>query len=378
MISQKIRVLHVAPLPPSLGGMVTYIEGLLNSDVFKTIDSRVVRFSYFNKEKYSGLIRIFANGLNASILSVNFIANVLLWQPNIVHIQCNSGFGFFEKSWVAFLAKVLGRKTIFHFHGGYLREWYGQASHFEQKIIKKCALINDRIMTGSPQMRETWLYIGIPSEKIIHIGNAVNLPNEIIKETHDYISILFLTRVILEKGIIELIDAFLILHSTFNKLKLRIVGADTNDMVYVKNYLENRDPGHLVDYIGPVSNEQKHQEYLKADIFAFPTYVEDQSYAVMEAMSYGLPVVASNVGGIPSLIKDCENGLLVSPKNVDSLRIGIETLIRDPHMRNNLGRNARKTIERGFTWKVRSQEIVTLYENLLAKGSMEKMKDTRN
>lgn len=361
----QIKVLLVAPLPPPLGGMVTYIQGLLNSDVFKMIDYRVVRFSYFNKEKYSGTARFFVNCLNAMILTINFFASVVFWWPDIVHIQSNSGFGFFEKSWIALLAKLLRRKTIFHFHGGYMREWYGQSSRIVQAMITKCALINDRIMTGSPQMRETWLYIGIPAEKIIYIGNAVNLPKEVIKESHDHISILFLTRVVLEKGVIELIDAFLILQKTFNNLKLRIVGADTNDTPLVKKYLENNDLNHLIDYVGPVSDEQKHQEYLMADIFAFPTYVEDQSYAVMEAMSYGLPVVASNVGGVPSLVKDSENGLLILPRNVDSLRTGIEVLIRDIEMRNNLGRNARRTIEREFTWNVRSQEIVSLYQNLL-------------
>ena len=68
-----------------------------------------------------------------------------------------------------------------------------------------------------------------------------------------------------------------------------------------------------------MSELQKHNEYLNADIFAFPTHVEDQSYAVMEAMSYGLACVASNVGGVPSLIQHGQNGLLIPPKDVGAL-----------------------------------------------------------
>lgn len=373
-MTKRIKVLHVAPLPPPLGGMVTYIQGLLNSAVFNTVDYQVVRLSYFDKEKYRGVIRFLVNCLNATILTINFVTNVVSWRPDIVHIQSNSGYGFFEKSWIALLAKLMGRTTIFHFHGGYMREWYAQSSRLMQRMIKKCASINDCIMTGSPQMRETWLYIGIPANKIVYIGNAVNLPRETIKESHGHISILYLTRVVLEKGIIELIDAFLVLQKTFGNLKLRIVGADSQDTPIVKRYLENNDPNRLIDYIGPVSDEQKHQEYLAADIFAFPTYVEDQSYAVMEAMSYGLPVVASNVGGVPSLIEDGKNGLLILPRDVDSLRTSMDVLIRDPEMRSNLGKNARKTIERGFTWNVRSQEIVALYKNLLVAEKTTKIK----
>jgi len=363
---RKIKVLHVAPMPPPLGGMVTYIQGLLNSNVFKEIDYKVVRLNYFNKEKHTGFIRIAVNSLNVMILTIIFLVKAVFWHPDIVHIQSNSGFGYFEKSWIAFLAKIMGRKTIFHLHGGNMREWYGQASSLYQLAIRKCALINDRIMTGSPQMRETWLMIGMPEKKLIYVGNAVNLPLEISK-SHDLITILFLTRVVLAKGIIELIDAFLLLQSTYNDIQMRIVGADTLDTPIVKEYLENVDPDRLIQYIGPVTEEQKNQEYLQADIFAFPTYVEDQSYAVMEAMSYGLACVASNVGGVPSLIKDGENGLLIKPHDVDSLKKGLERLIIDPKLREHLGKNARKTIEHGFSWEVRSQEIVNLYKGLLGR-----------
>ena len=78
-----------------------------------------------------------------------------------------------------------------------------------------------------------------------------------------------------------------------------------------------------------MSESQKHNEYLNADIFAFPTHVEDQSYAVMEAMSYGLACVASNVGGVPSLIQHGQNGLLIPPKDVGALTSALEKLAQE-------------------------------------------------
>lgn len=366
MIKNKpIRVLHVAPLPPPLGGMVTYIQGLLNSDVFKTVNYKVVRLNYFNKEKFRGLLRVFMNLVNAFILSVVFIFRTITFNPDIVHIQANSGFGFFEKLWIAFLAKLFGKITIFHFHGGNLRGYYDQAPKLTKRMIRKCILINDRVMTGSPQMRETWMYIGVPKEKLIHINNAVNLPDISDRKTHHGVSLLFLTRIILEKGIIELIDSFLQLKKNYSDLQLRIVGAKTMDTTIVLDYLKEHDKDQLITFIGPVSDEQKHQEYLMADIFAFPTYVEDQSYAVMEAMSYQLPCVASNVGGVPSLIQDGQNGILCEPKSVESLILHLELLIKDSRLREKLGQNARNTIERDFTWNKRSQEILNLYRELI-------------
>lgn len=360
----RIKVLHVAPLPPPLGGMVTYIQGLLNSDVFKVIDYKVVRLNYINKERYKGIFRVIINIVNSSVLTIVFLAKAIYWRPNIVHIQSNSGFGFFEKSWIALLAKMMGCKTLFHFHGGNLRNFYSESSGFVKKMILNCALLNDRIITGSPQMRENWLFIGIPESKIVYIGNAVNLPEIKEKMPNENITILFLTRIVLEKGIIELIDAFLSLKLIIPNVQMRIVGAESLDAPYVKEYLQKKDINQSIKYIGPVTDEEKNYEYLKADIFAFPTYFEDQSYAIMEAMSYELPCVASNVGGVPSLIINGENGILVTPKDVQSLKYALESLCRNPELRQLLGKKARKTIEQGFTWQKRSIQIIELYENL--------------
>lgn len=104
---------------------------------------------------------------------------------------------------------------------------------------------------------------------------------------------------------------------------------------------------------------------MSAEIFAFPTYVEDQSYAIMEAMSYGLSCVASNVGGVPSLIKNMENGVLVNPQDVNSLIKGLKILYDDNLLRKSISNAARKTIEDGFTWKKRSPEIIALYYDVI-------------
>lgn len=362
---KKIKVLHVAPQPPPLGGMVTYIQGLLNSDVFKEFDGRVVRFDYFGKERFTGITRLSINSLNAFILSFNFVFQVLYWRPDIVHIQTNSGFGFYEKSWIAFLAKILGRRTLLHVHGGNFREFYKNSSRLMKKVIRKSAEINDGIITASPQMRDNFLYVGIPQEKISLIGNAVNLPNIFKKyQLKQEITILFLTRIVLAKGIIELIKAVNTLYESHKNIRLRIVGVEEVETCNVIEFLKSIDNPTYIKYIGPVSEEQKCIEFQNSDIFAFPTHIEDQSYAVMEAMSYGLPCVASNVGGVPSLIEDGKNGILVIPKNVESLYNALNKLLNYPSLQREYGLAARKTIESGFTWNIRAKEIKSLYEGI--------------
>lgn len=362
----RIKVLHVAPQPPPLGGMVTYIQGLLSSGAFKEIDTRIVRQDFVGKERFRGVIRIAINLINSCILTFVFIFQTLFWKPDIVHIQTNSGFGFYEKCWMALIAKLLGRRTLLHVHGGNFREFYNASSLLMQSVIKKCARLNDRIITASPQMRKNFLFIGLQEAKIIQIGNAVNLPDiHNDYQPTNYITILFLTRIIFAKGVIELIDAVRTLHISHENIRLRIVGAEELETVRIKEFLATSGEQDYIQYVGPVSEEQKHEEYIKADIFAFPTHVEDQSYAVMEAMSYGLPCVASNVGGVPSLIRDGQDGLLVYPKNIPSLIAALEKLINDAELRRKLGTAARKRIEDEFSWPQRSNEIKALYYKVL-------------
>ncbi len=362
----RIRVLHVAPQPPPLGGMVTYIQELLKSEVSKAVDVRVVRFDFLGKEKFSGGVRVMVNFLNAIMLTIVFLQETIFWRPHIVHIQTNSGFGFFEKSWIALLAKLMNRRTLLHVHGGNFREFYKQSPVIIQSVIRTCAQLNDRVITASPQMSATWRFIGLSEAKIIHIGNAVHLPvleNE--RQSHNELTILFLTRIVFAKGIIELIDAVQALCKSSKNIRLRIVGVEELETPKIKEYLAKSSAAKYIHYIGPVSETQKHKEYLNADIFAFPTHVEDQSYAVMEAMSYGLPCVASNVGGVPSLIKDGQNGLLIPPKDSRSLALALDKLERDAALRKQLGDAARKTIENEFCWAHRAKEIIALYRNVV-------------
>jgi len=84
----------------------------------------------------------------------------------------------------------------------------------------------------------------------------------------------------------------------------------------------------------------------ETDLFVMPSVLEGQPLAVVEAMAFGCPIVATTVGGIPELIADGVNGLLCAPKDPDCLARKICTLIDDPRLRQRLGRAARESYER--------------------------------
>ncbi len=356
--------------------MTVFAQGLLHSELAERADLRVVRTDYLNKENYSGLTRQVVNFANGFLLAILVVKNILVWRPHIVHIQSPSGGGFYEKSFLILLARLLGRKTLLHVHGGAFRQFFQDSNPVAQKIIRWCGYLPDRIVTASPQMRDTWRLIGLPDERIVWIDNAVPLPATTIwsADNPDYLmkdgrsaptTILFLTRICYAKGVIELVDAFVQLIDSFPQLFLRIAGFESPESAEIKDYIAKYGIHERITYLGTVTDEQKSAELLSADLYAFPTHVEDQSYAVLEAMSYGLPCVATNVGGIPSQIEDGVNGILVPARNTIELRFALERLIKDPILRHQFGTFNRSLIEQKFTWPSLAAKMYSLYEKLV-------------
>jgi glycosyltransferase involved in cell wall biosynthesis len=106
--------------------------------------------------------------------------------------------------------------------------------------------------------------------------------------------------------------------------------------------------------------------YLQAaDLFVLPSSTEGLSNSMLEAMSCGLPVLATTVGGAPDVIEHGKNGFLIPPDDVDSLRRGLQTLLADGTLRFTLGSNARARILADFSLDSVADRLAALYERLL-------------
>ena len=103
------------------------------------------------------------------------------------------------------------------------------------------------------------------------------------------------------------------------------------------------------------------------DIFVLSSETEGLPVALLEAMAASRPVVATRVGGIPQVIEDGHNGLLISPHDPAGLAKAILTLMEDSTLRESVAREGYRTIEARFSTDVVGQQIVALYDDLLEK-----------
>lgn len=105
----------------------------------------------------------------------------------------------------------------------------------------------------------------------------------------------------------------------------------------------------MVTYVGRKVREEKEAFFRQADIFVFPTYYETFGLVNLEAMEYKLPVISTNEGGIPDIVKDGENGLICEKQNPVSLADCIAKLLDDEELRVKMGNAGYEKFCREFT-----------------------------
>lgn len=188
------------------------------------------------------------------------------------------------------------------------------------------------------------------SSKLTYIPNYYDKnsfkPSE-RKHTHDKTVFVYPRRIYEPRGYDITIRAFRSILKTDKSIELRFVGQIDNDKA--KNDIE----GILRDYPENVFHceyamEEAYKAYDGADIVLVPTrYSEGTSLSCIEAQALGIPVIATNIGGLPNIIIDHFNGLLISP-TADSLEVAVRELLSNPKMREDMSRRSAEIARSSF------------------------------
>jgi spore coat protein SA len=175
--------------------------------------------------------------------------------------------------------------------------------------------------------------------------------------------VLFVGRIVPDKGVHILIDAMRALENKGVNVTARIIGSVDFGYRSSSNYLTDlkRNKPSNVDFGDYVTGNALAQEYRNATIFCAPS-VWDEPFGMVnvEAMATKLPVVATKVGGIPEIFRD-GGGILVEPGSVQQLANAIELLINDPAKRHRLAEEGYNTFQKRYRW----QEIHRGYQKLI-------------
>jgi len=163
------------------------------------------------------------------------------------------------------------------------------------------------------------------------------------------------------KGQDILIQAMPSIMKEFPQVKLLIVGQGKMESE-LKHLVEKLNlQKHVLFY--PVVNETK-RILILLDVFIMPSRQEGLGLSVMEAMACGIPVVASNVGGLPALVQDGKTGLLVQPDHPEALARAILQFLRNPSLASSIAKEAKQLIERLYSAEDMVKKTLAVYERL--------------
>jgi glycosyltransferase involved in cell wall biosynthesis len=247
---------------------------------------------------------------------------------------------------------------------------------FYYAIDRLCLPHYERVLCVSGDLQARCLAARVPVARCLLLENAIDLDE--YKRSHtiaqaklafgcpsDYLLVGAVGRLSDEKGFDRLIRSVHELRNSGLKVKLWIVG-EGDQREPLQNLIAALGCGEDIRLLGYRSDVRELYEAL--DVFALSSLREGLPNVLLEAMALEVPVVATRVAGVPQLIRDGENGLLVAPNDVPALAQILRQLLTNADLRNRLGALGRRVVESRYSFAERMQTIGQIYDSLLARN----------
>ena len=267
--------------------------------------------------------------------------------------------------------KLKRKPIILTYHNSPVPDYGGKCSLFISTVYVKLVdrliikLVN-KVVTATKAFAKKTTTLRSVLEKVVTIPWGVHLPNPkpVLKEL-DYTSLnlLFVGQLKKYKGVRYLLKAVKILEKKGLPINVVIVG-DGPERGNLETYAKTL--GLKIKFTGAVSETLLHKYYASSNLLVLPSISGREAFGLvlLEAMSYGKPVIVSNIPGPNEIVNDGYNGLLVPPKSAHALVDAIKKLVTSPKFYKTLGSNAQKTAE-NYSWKKVGDKYEKIYQQAL-------------
>ncbi len=366
VIPYIVRPIPIAPWPTTLFNKKwkNYAK-MPNTEVLDDIEVFYPKYVSFSKFNFHVTTRNFYRCLSNSIK--NIISNV--GKIDIIHAHFIIPDGFAS----SLIGMKLNIPVVTTAHGSdvnlYERYTKKEKNCFDQVIRKSNAIItvsnalkHKVEQYSSPQYVES-IPMGVDTGFFSPVDSKVEIRKQLgIPENANIL--LFVGHITKEKGIFDLLQAINILKNKDLNFLLVIVGSASSYKELFFNISQMKLETY-VKLVGEIPHSEVKYWMSASDIFILPSYSEGLPTVVVEAMACGLAVIATPVGGIPEILLDNENGIIVPVKEPDILAKKIELIIDNPDKKMKYGLNARETVMKQYDVKLNAQRVLNLYNKFV-------------
>lgn len=286
---------------------------------------------------------------------------ILLTNKNLklVHIHSASKGSFYRKYFVFKLAKLFGKKVIYHIHCPVFGEIYDESSNFIKKRIEKVLNNSDLIIVLS-QYGKTEISRICNNHNIKILYNPCVI-KDFTKIATEKFNVLFMGRIGPRKGVYDIIEGAKLITNP----DIEIILYGDGKLKTFENLIKENNLQDKIKLYGWISADKKDEAYRSTDIYILPSFEEALPMSILEAMSYALPVISTPVGGTPEAVEDNINGFLIKPGNYQALAQKINLLAEDKELREKMGRESLRVAKEKFDVNVIIKQLRQIYDELI-------------
>lgn len=346
------RIVVAVSLPPPVHG-VTHANALL-VDVLRQARFSVYHLDTGDQRDLRNIGRFdFLNALAALKVGLVSLRLLSVNRPSVLYIPISqNALGFLRDALVLLAARLSGARRVVHLHGGAFHLFYARSPLLMRWLVRQSL----QGVTSAVVLDECLriCFRGIVPDNVVRV-----IPNGVerfdcprLARPLDSLTVLWLSGLSEAKGVFDLLNAIPAVVAEYPETRFVFAGEwySSGERLSATRLVRESSIEDHVSWLGPVYGQAKTDLLCAADVFVLPSkQIEGQPFAILEAMSAGLPTVATRSGAIVDMIDDGVSGLLVSEGQPAELAAAISSLLGNPTMRATFGEAARRVVERRFT-----------------------------
>ncbi|MBR5115831.1 MAG: glycosyltransferase family 4 protein, partial [Lachnospiraceae bacterium] len=251
----------------------------------------------------------------------------LMKRADILHVHLSPRSSYARKALLIKRAHRMGKRIVLHQHGGDFERFYEQESDArKQADIRAVFAMADIVIVLSEEWRAFFANGICDPAKIVVLHNGVTLPDEAKTDYRDH-NVLVLGKLWEQKGIYDLIAAMPAVLQQVPDAQFLLCG--DGDMAECRKRIQELGCSDHVRMPGWIDAQAREELFGVCSTFILPSHFEGMPMSLLEAMGHGLSCIATDVGGIPQVIRNGENGILIRPKDPDAIASALIPLLKD-------------------------------------------------
>ena len=368
MVNYKVkkRILLFCQLPPPIHGVTMMNQYILkNKNINFKYNVDYISLNYAKSIESVGSLNVLKI-LKYIKYCFHLIFVLIFKRPHLVYFTITPcGPAFLRDSVYVFIMKLFRVKILFHLHGKGIKNYYNKPIY---NLFYKISFSKENIIILSEKLQYDIADIE-KYNKIYFLPNGIEQHTLKRRTNTDNFRVLFLSNLLETKGPMDLLYAAHEIIKQGYIIKFDFVGAFSDERFKNDffNFINANNLSSYVNYLGIKVDNEKNAVYNNSNIFVFPTYYDRECFplSILEAMSFGLPVISTNEGAISEIVDDNINGFIVDKRDIQQLVDRILFLYNNRDKLNDFGNSSFEKFKNNYSLEIFENNFKNIVDKVM-------------